>query len=443
LVVAGEAGIGKSRLVAAAMETAVAQQGTVLTGWCLSLSEDLPFLPMVDVLRALAERDEGRLLKSVFAACPGYVRHEIGRLLPEVDDSDHEPALTEEGVAGGDSGCSLPCGLCWPPSVSDAQRTGDRGRALGRPGHPGPAGVSARAVASAGVPMVLISRGEESTWPAGFLRHRHLQWLTVQPLTRRDGGPDQLLGGTASPEVVGDIFSRSQGNPFFTEQLVAAGGRPAVLPATLHALLLQRLAQVTDAGGDVVTALAVAGRPLGESALCSLTGRPAGRSSTRCVTQTPVCTGRGGDRQLRRVLAEAVRGDMTATEQRTAPGVAKHLAALNDSVAGEVAEHFAAAGVRSRSCARPSAEHADAVYAPAQQGSSGGGSSRCGRRRPAGGPGRNDLAGVYFARRPRWRTPATGPPQRWSSARHWAGCRGRRRCDQGTAVLPGRLLAEH
>jgi predicted ATPase len=97
LVVAGEAGIGKSRLVAWATKAALEQRRTVLTGWCLSLSEDLPFLPVVDVLRALAERDDGRLLGSVLAACPGYVAREVGRLLPEIEDSDEEAPAAEEG----------------------------------------------------------------------------------------------------------------------------------------------------------------------------------------------------------------------------------------------------------------------------------------------------------------------------------------------------------
>ena len=378
LVVAGEAGIGKSRLVAAATDAAGAQQRTVLTGWCLSLSEDLPFLPMVDVLRALAERDEGRLLESVLAGCPAYVRHEIGRLLPEITDPEEDAAAAEDGggwrrqrLFGAVQAVLVALGEATPAAlvIEDVHwadpATRDLLEYLLIPSH------------WTGVPMVLVSRGEESdpSWLQDLLRHGHLHWLAVQPLTRAETAEQiELLGGTASPEMVGDIFTRSQGNPFFTEQLVAAGDRPGALPATLHALLLARLGQVTDTGTDVVTALAIARRPLDEAAFCALTGRPAGEivQAVRDLTARRLLQrSDGGEWQLGHVLlAEAVCSELTAMEQGDWHlRVAKHLASLNDpSLASEVAEHFAAVGVpveelrwRARAAMR-----ADSVYAPAQ-----------------------------------------------------------------------------
>jgi tetratricopeptide (TPR) repeat protein len=378
LVVAGEAGIGKSRLVAWAGEAAVEQQRTVLTGWCLSLSQDLPFLPVVDVLRALAERDEGRLLKSVLAACPGYVRRELARLLPEVEGSDEEAPLPEEGgswrrqrlfgavravlvaLAGATPSAVIIEDVDWAdPSTRDLLGY------LLAPSH------------RTGVPLVLISRGEESDtgWLQDLRRHGQVGWLAVQPLTRAETAEQiELLGGTASPDAVGDIFGRSQGNPFFTEQLVAAGARPAALPASLHALLVQRLSQATGAGRDVVAALAIARRPLGEAALCSLTGHPTGEI-VHAVRDLSACRllqrSEGGDHQLRHVLlAEAACAEMTATEQYDWHlRVANHLASLNESsVADEVAEQFAAAGLHAEELrwrAR-AAQYADSVYAPAQ-----------------------------------------------------------------------------
>src|SRR6266496_3184992 len=86
LLVVGEAGIGKSRLVAAA-GTAAQDDVTVLPGWCLQLSDALPFLPVIDALRALSNVDDGRLLVSALDECPVFVRGEIVRLLPEIDDA--------------------------------------------------------------------------------------------------------------------------------------------------------------------------------------------------------------------------------------------------------------------------------------------------------------------------------------------------------------------
>jgi DNA-binding CsgD family transcriptional regulator len=378
LVVAGEAGIGKSRLVAWAAEAAVEQQRTVLTGWCLSLSEDLPFLPLVDALRALAERDDGRLLKSVLAACPGYVRHELARLLPEVEESDEEAPSPEEGgswrrqrLFAAVRAVLVALGEATPSAViledvhwADPSTRDLLGYLLAPPHR-------------TGVPIVLTSRGEEpdTGWLQDLRRHGQLEWLAVQPLTRAETAEQiELLGGPASSDAVGDIFRRSQGNPFFTEQLVSAGAGPTALPASLHALLLQRLSQVTDAGRDVVAALAIARRPLHEAALCTLTGRPVGeivRAVRDLSDRRLLQRADGGEHQLRHVLlAEAVCGDMTATEQYDWHlRLAKYLASINESsVANEVSEHFAVAGLHAEELrwrAR-AAKYADSVYAPAQ-----------------------------------------------------------------------------
>jgi DNA-binding CsgD family transcriptional regulator len=380
LVVAGEAGIGKSRLVAWAAEAAMEQQRTVLIGWCLSLSEDLPFLPVVDVLRALAERDDGRLLKSVLAACPTYVRREIGRLLPEVEDSDDQASPPEEGgswrrqrLFGAVRAVLVALAEATPSAVviEDVHwadpATRDLLEYLLVPSH------------RTGLPMVLISRGEESDtgWLQDLLRHGQLDWLSVQPLTRGETAEQiELLRGSAPTRLVGDIYGRAQGNPFFTEQLVAAGARPAALPATLHALLLQRLSQATEVGLDVVAALAIARRPLDDAALCSLTGRPAAAiaEAVRDLSAARLLLrGDLGGRQLRHVLlAEAACGEMTTAELQDWHGrVGKHLAALNESsLAHEVAEHYAAAGLHAEELGwrSRSAQYAESVYAPGQAG---------------------------------------------------------------------------
>jgi predicted ATPase len=91
MLVTGEAGVGKSRLVASAADAVSRADVVVLTGWCLPLSEGLPFLPVIDVLRALDQADGGRLLKDALAECPPFVRAEVGRLLPELAEPSGEP----------------------------------------------------------------------------------------------------------------------------------------------------------------------------------------------------------------------------------------------------------------------------------------------------------------------------------------------------------------
>ena len=95
----GEAGVGQSRLVAAAAD-AISRAGVVVvTGWCLPLSDGLPFLPVVDVLGALGQADDGGLLNDALAECPAFVRAEVVRLLPDLAEPTNDP-----GSRGSDDG---------------------------------------------------------------------------------------------------------------------------------------------------------------------------------------------------------------------------------------------------------------------------------------------------------------------------------------------------
>ena len=84
-----------------------------------------------------------------------------------------------------------------------------------------------------------------------------------------------------SPQVIDYLYARSEGNPFFTEQLVAAarvgqaedGLRiPAGLPARLAELLTARAARCAGEARAVLAGLAVAGRSLAEDLLTAVTG---------------------------------------------------------------------------------------------------------------------------------------------------------------------------
>jgi predicted ATPase len=87
VLIGGEAGVGKSRLVSEFAERArAAGAARVLRGHCLELSaEGLPFAPFTGVLRALV-RDLGAA--GVAALLPGRSARELGRLLPELGKPD-------------------------------------------------------------------------------------------------------------------------------------------------------------------------------------------------------------------------------------------------------------------------------------------------------------------------------------------------------------------
>ena len=94
----GVAGIGKTRLVQAAV-TEATPSVTVMWAACLPLATAVPLLPLVDVLRSVHEVDEGQWLKEALAERPPYVTRSLARLLPELasargrtDDPDGTPA---------------------------------------------------------------------------------------------------------------------------------------------------------------------------------------------------------------------------------------------------------------------------------------------------------------------------------------------------------------
>src|SRR5215813_9513246 len=85
LLIVGEAGVGKSRLVAGAAATVA--EVSVVSGWCLPSSAALPLVAVIDAVRGLSEVDAGQLFKAVLGESPSFVRGELARLLPDLDDA--------------------------------------------------------------------------------------------------------------------------------------------------------------------------------------------------------------------------------------------------------------------------------------------------------------------------------------------------------------------
>jgi predicted ATPase len=216
------------------------------------------------------------------------------------------------------------------------------------------------------VPLVVTSRH-------GDMDHDHeaREWLLaarslpgvmevrLSPLTRDETEAQviALTGGRPAGAVIDALYARSEGNPFFTEQLVAAtplGGaadrRPrGSLPIGLAELLTSRARRATGAAREVLDALSVAARPLDDQALAAVSG-VSGEVlddalgelvQTRLVTSAVT----GGHRARHALLAEAVEGDLPPHRRRALHAcVADTLAALGEAApAAEVAAHWAVA----------------------------------------------------------------------------------------------------
>ena len=88
-------------------------------------------------------------------------------------------------------------------------------------------------------------------------------WLELPRFTQAELAAQLsgLRGGPVDSQVVAEVFGRSQGNPFFSEQLFAAGrADPGRLPGLLREVLLARVRQLSPAGQQLLQVAAVAGR---------------------------------------------------------------------------------------------------------------------------------------------------------------------------------------
>ena len=376
VMVVGDAGVGKTRFVAEGIALAEAAGMVMVRGECLPLSGTLPLLPIADALAELGRRSGGALLAAALDAAPGYVRDEVGRLLPGLDPKSPErgtPADVREGVWSRErlltgvaellaavvrrstSGVGLVVeDVHWADSA-----TLDCLTFLGRSGRRG------------AVRVAVTCRGDEplaghvASWLAQVRAAAGTEEIRLGPLSRDQAARQvaALAGGPVSAEVLGELYGRAEGNPFFTEQLVAAAltGRdpetgaegglrvPRGLPARLAELLVARAGRCAGDARAVLAGLAVVARPLGEDQLGAVTGSEAEavRRGLRELATTRLLaddTPGGGYRPRHALLGEAVAAGLLPGERAVLHERAARALARDPGLAAEVAGHWQAAG---------------------------------------------------------------------------------------------------
>ncbi|MFI5274791.1 MAG: ATP-binding protein, partial [Ktedonobacterales bacterium] len=91
LLVSGEAGIGKSRMLRATREMAQARDFTIIQGHCFEHDSTLAYGPLLDALRACAAKTAPAVIRDPLEAARG----ELARLLPELAGGTAESGLGE------------------------------------------------------------------------------------------------------------------------------------------------------------------------------------------------------------------------------------------------------------------------------------------------------------------------------------------------------------
>ncbi len=116
-----------------------------------------------------------------------------------------------------------------------------------------------------------------ATWLVSLARDTRTTRLDLARLGRADVARqvDRLLGGPVDEARVARIHARSDGNPFFVEELVAAElrGGSERLPRTLAETLAGQIASLPDAAQRLLGIVAVAGRPVEEELIAAVAER--------------------------------------------------------------------------------------------------------------------------------------------------------------------------
>jgi DNA-binding CsgD family transcriptional regulator len=283
-LVAGEAGIGKTRLIGEFAGRAEASGARVLAGDCMQLGETgLPYAPFVGALRPLvhqadSERDD---------LLAGAGRAELSRLFPELA-THPEPRVISQAMAVSTSAQArlfeVILGLLrrlaserplvlvledlhWAdPSTRDLLRFLARNARSGR--------------------LLVIG-----SYRSDELHRRHPLRPLLVDLLRLEGVErielaafgaqevaEQIAAITGSPpdgEVVGQILARSGGNPFLAEELIAAGATEAAMPRGLRDMIEDRVRRLAAPTQAVLRAASVGGQRIDHELLEGVAGLPA------------------------------------------------------------------------------------------------------------------------------------------------------------------------
>src|SRR5215472_2331957 len=356
VVVGGEAGVGKSRLVAEFADRARGSGVRALIGGCLELGADgLPFAPFSAVLRELV-RDLGTA--AVAELLPGGATRERARLLPEfgepgrLDDAGEARARLFEHVllllarlaeAG-------PLVLV----VEDMHWADRSSRDL--------LAFLIRNQPTLDRVLIAVTYRSDELHRAHPLRPLlaeldRIGWVTrmaLGRLTRQDTGRlvTQIIGRKPDDDLLTAVYDRTEGNPLFVEALLEDGERGSELPESLRDLLVAAVRRLPDESQEVVRVASAGGERTGHGLLAAVTGlddAALARALRPAVAANVLLADPDGYVFRHALIREAVHGELLPAERgqlhrRFAEAIAADPALVTPGrAAGEQAWHWYAA----------------------------------------------------------------------------------------------------
>jgi ATP/maltotriose-dependent transcriptional regulator MalT len=380
--VAGDSGVGKTRLVDELALRAKASWARILSGDCVELGEgELPYAPIVTALRALA-----RSRDPVLAELPPAVRIELATLLPELADTARLGGATDAAAQS-----RLFEALLWllarigedAPillAIDDLHWADRATRSF--------FAFLGRSLCRERVLVVATYRSDElhrrhplRPLLAELEREPRARRIELPPLTRDELALQlrDILGSSPDDDLLDRVYARSQGHPLFAEELLAAGldGR-STLPPTLRDALMVRVERLSPDAQHVLRVMAV-GQRLDDELLAAAGGfeRPALHDALREVVANHIVSvdGDAGYAFRHALLREVVGDDLLPGERAELDlALARALEARAERdgmgvyLAAAIAHHYASAGDQPaglRAAVR-AAEMADRVHAHGQ-----------------------------------------------------------------------------
>ncbi len=273
VLLSGDAGVGKTRLLTELCARWRARGGSSAVGGCVDLGEvAVGYGPLLEVLRVLrGDLGPGELDRLLHDAAPELLPLLTGGSADQQVRQDavlaHSVALLEE------LGRRLPGLLVVFEDVhwADAS-TRDLVAFL------------ARHLRNAHVALVISYRADDvhrrhplrpllaELGRSPTVEHLRLERMSRSELTVLIAG---VTGAVPSDEIVDELVVRSEGNPFYAEELLAASTGSGQLPPTLRDAVLARVGPLPEATQAVLREAALLGADIDERLLVAASGRPA------------------------------------------------------------------------------------------------------------------------------------------------------------------------